>query len=149
MPSAVSRSTTWAGGSIGACCGGDVGGSGWADTASIRDAVASTAPANSVAKLLWRMVILPRCSTFVVSTLLHLFKTASAPARRHCGRGERRDEGACVRRLLAAHRDRARVDGPELRVARKRAGHFRTLDRHDLADQRDRDLGLAVRHLFR
>src|SRR5215470_5675529 len=65
MPSAVSRSTTWAGGSIGACCGGDVGGSGWADAASIKDAVASTAPANSVAKLLWRMVILPRCSTLL------------------------------------------------------------------------------------
>src|SRR5262245_11778210 len=65
IPSAVSRSTTWAGGSIGACCGGDVGGSGWADTANIRDAVASTAPANSVARLLWRMVILPRCSTLL------------------------------------------------------------------------------------
>src|SRR5256885_6182807 len=65
MPSAVSRSTTWAGGSIGACCGGDVGGSGWADTASIKDAVASTAPASRVARLLWRMVIPPLLSNLV------------------------------------------------------------------------------------
>src|SRR5215470_2149351 len=64
MPSAVSRSTTWAGGSCGAICGGDVGGSGWAETA-IRDAVASTAPATSVARLLWRMVVLPRCATLL------------------------------------------------------------------------------------
>src|SRR5437763_337511 len=54
-----------------------------------------------------------------------------------------------MRGLLAAHRDRARVDGPELRVTWERTGELRALDRHDLADQRERDLGLAVRHLLR
>src|SRR5882757_5056924 len=148
MPSAVNRSTTCAGTSVGASCGGDVGGSGWADTASIRDALASTAPARSVARLLWRMIIPPLLLNLIVSTLFHLLETAGAPARSHRGRGERRDEGTRMRGLLAAHRDGARIDGPELRVARQRAGHLRALDRHDLADQRDCDLGLAVCHLL-
>src|SRR5262245_134597 len=52
MPSAVNRSTTCAGGKTGASCGGDVGGSGWADAASINGAMASTAPAAPAAR--WR-----------------------------------------------------------------------------------------------
>src|SRR5262249_23265262 len=50
IPSAVNRSTTCAGGRTGASCGGDVGGSGWADAASINGAMASTAPATSLAR---------------------------------------------------------------------------------------------------
>src|SRR5256885_15702165 len=95
------------------------------------------------------MVILPRCVTLFVASSFHLLETAGAPALRHRGRGERRDEGARMRGLLAAHRDRARVDGPELCVARERAGELRALDWHDLADQRERDLGLTMRHLLR
>src|SRR6516164_9959650 len=52
MPSAVNRSTTCAGGKTGASCGGDVGGSGWAEAASINGAMASTAPAAPAAR--WR-----------------------------------------------------------------------------------------------
>src|SRR5215470_3767090 len=124
MPSAVSRSTTWAGGSCGASCGGDVGGSGWAETA-IRDAVASTAPATSVARLLWPMVILPRCSTFIVSMSFRLLEAAGTPAWRHCGRRERGNEGARMGRLLAAHRNSAGIGGPLLGVARQRADQLR------------------------
>src|SRR5215510_9064889 len=133
MPSAVIRSTTCAGTSAGAICGGDVGGSGCADTAMIKEAVASTAPASSVATFFWSMV-----SSLVVA-LLHLLEAAGGPAWRHCGRRERGNEGARMRRLLAAHRYSARIDRPQLRVARQRPGELRALDGSDLADQDDRD----------
>src|SRR5215472_14612033 len=59
MPSAVNRSTTYAGGRTGASCGGDVGGSGWADAASIDRAMASIVPATSLARSRVLMVVLP------------------------------------------------------------------------------------------
>src|SRR5215470_455259 len=114
MPSAVNRSTTCAGTSAGAICGGEVGGSGWAD-AAVREIVASMAPASSAARFLRYMVVLPG-----FKVLLHLLEAAGAPARRHRGRGERGDEGARMRGLLAAHRNGARIDGPELGIARER-----------------------------
>src|SRR5262245_27996692 len=59
IPSAVNRSTTCAGGRTGASCGGDVGGSGWADAASINGAMASTAPTTILARSQFFMSILP------------------------------------------------------------------------------------------
>src|SRR5262249_18355697 len=59
LGAAVNRSTTSAGGRTGASCGGDVGGSGWADAASIDRAMASIVPATSLARSRVLMVVLP------------------------------------------------------------------------------------------
>src|SRR5215470_10680383 len=83
MPSAVNRSTTYAGGRTGASCGGDVAGSGWADAASIDRAMASIVPATSLARSRLLMVVLPFLMT------AHARRAATQPPRRRGARGAR------------------------------------------------------------
>src|SRR5262249_1745310 len=81
MPSAVNRSTTYAGGRTGASCGGDVGGSGWADAASIDRAMASIVPATSLARSRLLMVVLP----FLITPPIFFFKEVAQKQAPHRG----------------------------------------------------------------